>query len=56
LIFIYLVSLGIDDANLSVYRDYFEKPFMEASKDYYKTESEKFVIENNDVTVYMEKV
>ncbi|CAG8586993.1 797_t:CDS:10 [Ambispora leptoticha] len=53
------VSLGLDDADstkstLDVYRDHFEKPFVEATQNYYKTESEKFVSENS-VTEYMKK-
>ncbi|KAG9292004.1 hypothetical protein G9A89_017903 [Geosiphon pyriformis] len=53
------VSLGLDDADsskstLDVYRDYFEKPFVDATQIYYKAESEKFVSENS-VTEYMKK-
>ena len=59
-IFIYLVALGLDDADsskstLDVYKDHFERPFVEASEVYYKAESEKFVSENS-VTDYMKKV
>jgi cullin 1 len=57
---IYLVALGLDDADsskstLDVYKDHFERPFVEASEVYYKAESEKFVSENS-VTDYMKKV
>src|SRR4051794_40241487 len=43
-IFIYLVALGLDDADsskstLDVYKDHFERPFVEASEVYYKKES-----------------
>uniref|UniRef100_A0A1D1Z844 Cullin-1 n=1 Tax=Anthurium amnicola TaxID=1678845 RepID=A0A1D1Z844_9ARAE len=53
------VALGLDDADsskstLDVYKDHFEKPFVEASEVYYKAESEKFVSENS-VTDYMKK-
>lgn len=59
-IFVYLVALGLDDADsskstLDVYKDHFERPFVEASEVYYKKESEKFVSENS-VTDYMKKV
>lgn len=58
--FTYLVALGLDDADsskstLDVYKDHFERPFVEASEVYYKKESEKFVSENS-VTDYMKKV
>jgi cullin 1 len=53
------VALGLDDADsskstLDVYKDHFERPFVEASEVYYKKESEKFVSENS-VTDYMKK-
>jgi cullin 1 len=54
-----LVSLGIDHndsskSNLDVYRDYFEKEFIDATEVYYKTESEKFISENS-IPDYMKK-
>ncbi|KAF0477803.1 Cullin-domain-containing protein [Gigaspora margarita] len=53
------VALGLDDADstkstLDVYKEHFQKPFVEASEVYYKAESEKFVSENS-VTEYMKK-
>jgi cullin 1 len=53
------VALGLDDADsskstLDVYKDHFERPFVEASEVYYKFESEKFVSDNS-VTDYMKK-
>ncbi|CAH1756072.1 2019_t:CDS:10 [Entrophospora sp. SA101] len=53
------VALGLDDADsakstLDIYRKHFEKPFVDESEVYYKTESEKFVSENS-VTDYMKK-
>ncbi|KAK5112206.1 hypothetical protein LTR62_004367 [Meristemomyces frigidus] len=53
------VALGIDDTdstktNLEVYRQYFEKPFIDATSKYYETESEAFLAENSMVD-YMKK-
>jgi cullin 1 len=55
-----LVALGLDSkdttkSNFSVYREYFETPFIDATEVYYKTESEKFISENS-VPDYMKKV
>nr|CAG8450515.1 15685_t:CDS:10 [Entrophospora candida]CAG8455846.1 12807_t:CDS:10 [Entrophospora candida] len=41
-------------STLDIYRKHFEKPFVDESEVYYKTESEKFVSENS-VTDYMKK-
>lgn len=53
------VSLGLDDQDstkttLEVYRYYFEKPFLEATKKFYTDESKQFVAENS-VVEYMKK-
>ncbi|KAF2722984.1 Cullin-domain-containing protein [Polychaeton citri CBS 116435] len=53
------VSLGIDDqdstkSTLDVYRQYFEKPFVEATFKYYQEESKQFLAENS-VVDYMKK-
>ena len=53
------VSLGLDEADtakptLDVYRMYFERPFIAATKDYYTNESRRFVAENS-VVEYMKK-
>ena len=53
------VSLGMDEADsskstLDVYRFYFEKPFLEATRVYYQQESARFVAENS-VVDYMKK-
>ena len=53
------VSLGLDDndstkSTLDVYRFYFEKPFIDATKAYYTNESNRFVAENS-VVEYMKK-
>lgn len=53
------VSLGLDEndstkSTLEVYRFYFEKPFVAASRDYYQQESRRFVAENS-VVEYMKK-
>ncbi|KAI8068663.1 Cullin [Gongronella butleri] len=53
------VALGLDSndttkSNFSVYKEYFEQPFIEATEVYYKTESEKFISENS-VPDYMKK-
>ena len=54
-----LVSLGLDEAdtnrqNLEVYRQEFEKPFIEATEVYYTAESDAFVSQNT-ATDYMKK-
>jgi cullin 1 len=53
------VSLGLDEndstkSTLEVYRWYFEKPFLAATKTYYQVESKRFVAENS-VVEYMKK-
>ena len=53
------VSLGLDEADaqrqmLDVYRDFFQVPFLEATRYYYRVESEAFVA-NNTVSDYMKK-
>jgi len=53
------VSLGIDEADstkttLEVYRKYFEKPYVDATAQYYETESKAFLAENS-VVDYMKK-
>lgn len=53
------VSLGIDEADsskstLDVYRQYFEKPYLEATGKYYEIESKQFLAENA-VVDYMKK-
>ncbi|KAK0701670.1 Cullin [Lasiosphaeria miniovina] len=53
------VSLGLDEGDsskttLDVYRFHFEKPFLEATKGFYKNESKQFVAENS-VVEYMKK-
>ncbi|RMY68324.1 hypothetical protein D0863_07189 [Hortaea werneckii] len=53
------VALGIDEAdstktNLEVYRQYFEKPYIEATQKYYQNESQSFLAENS-VVDYMKK-
>jgi len=53
------VSLGLDDTdstkgNLDVYKEHFEKPFLEATAEYYSRESEQFLAENS-VVEYMKK-
>ena len=53
------VSLGLDESDaakptLDVYRFYFEKPFLAATKTYYQHESARFVAENS-VVDYMKK-
>jgi cullin 1 len=53
------VSLGLDEAEpskstLDVYRFHFEKPFIEATKEFYQAESKMFVAENT-VVEYMKK-
>ncbi|KAK4541634.1 hypothetical protein LTR36_007778 [Oleoguttula mirabilis] len=53
------VALGIDEAdstktNLDVYRQYFEKPYIEATQKFYENESAAFLAENS-VVDYMKK-
>jgi cullin 1 len=53
------VSLGLDEAdaqrqNLDVYRDFFQVPFLETTRTFYKAESEDFVA-GNSVSDYMKK-
>ncbi|SMR63127.1 unnamed protein product [Zymoseptoria tritici ST99CH_1A5] len=53
------VSLGIDESDstkttLDVYRQYFEKPYLEATSAYYEKESSQFLAENS-VVDYMKK-
>lgn len=53
------VSLGLDEADptrptIDVYRDHFGKPFLDATEEYYRAESEKFVLENS-ASDYMKK-
>ncbi|OIW28423.1 Cullin-domain-containing protein [Coniochaeta ligniaria NRRL 30616] len=53
------VSLGLDDQDstkttLDVYRYHFERPFLEATKQFYTAESKQFVAENS-VVEYMKK-
>jgi len=53
------VSLGLDEADtskstLDVYRWHFERPFLEATKEFYQAESKQFVAENS-VVEYMKK-
>ncbi len=53
------VALGLDDVdtqrqNLEVYRDAFQKPFLEATETYYSQESTSFLADNS-VTEYMKK-
>jgi cullin 1 len=53
------VSLGLDESDptkstLDVYRFHFEKPFLEATKNFYQAESKQFVAENS-IVEYMKK-
>lgn len=53
------VSLGLDETDstkstLDVYRFNFEKPFLEATRDFYRAESKQFVAENS-IVEYMKK-
>ena len=53
------VSLGLDEADptkstLDVYRFNFERPFLEATKNFYQAESKQFVAENS-IVEYMKK-
>ena len=54
------VSLGIDEIDnsnftIDFYREYFEKPFLAATREYYLKESRKLLAEN-DVVEYTKKV
>ena len=54
-----MVSLGLDEndqskTTLDTYRYHFERPFLEATKQYYQAESQAFVAENS-VVEYMKK-
>ncbi|KAF2154152.1 Cullin-domain-containing protein [Myriangium duriaei CBS 260.36] len=53
------VSLGIDEqdsskSTLDVYRQYFEKPYLEATEKFYSQESQQFLADNS-VVEYMKK-
>ena len=53
------VALGLDESDstkstLDVYREYFEKPFLMATSEYYSRESKQFLAENS-VVEYMKK-
>ncbi|KAJ5359626.1 Cullin-1 [Penicillium cataractarum] len=53
------VSLGLDEndskkSTLEVYRQYFQRPFIDATRTYYENESRQFVAENS-VVEYMKK-
>lgn len=53
------VSLGLDESDstkptLDVYKQYFEQPFLDATKEYYSRESKQFLAENS-VVEYMKK-
>ncbi|KAH6660403.1 Cullin family protein [Truncatella angustata] len=53
------VSLGLDEhdatkSTLDVYRFHFEKPFIDATKQFYQAESKQFIAENS-VVEYMKK-
>ncbi|KAL0264821.1 ubiquitin ligase (cullin) of SCF [Diplodia seriata] len=53
------VSLGLDESDstkttLDVYKEFFEKPFLDATADYYKQESRRFLADNS-VVDYMKK-
>ncbi|KAF2265905.1 cullin-2 [Lojkania enalia] len=53
------VSLGLDESDstkstLDVYKEYFEKPFLKATSEYYDNESKHFLAENS-VVEYMKK-
>ncbi|KAL4809369.1 Cullin [Aspergillus unguis] len=53
------VSLGLDETDptkstLEIYRFYFQRPFLEATRAYYEEESRQFVAENS-VVEYMKK-
>ncbi|KAG6848747.1 hypothetical protein H0H93_014413 [Arthromyces matolae] len=54
------VSLGLDNADLNkecldVYKEHFEVPFLQATEEYYKKESESFLAANS-VSDYLKKV
>jgi cullin 1 len=54
-----IVSLGLDDSDstkstLEVYKEYFEKPYLKATGEYYSRESKQFLAENS-VVEYMKK-
>lgn len=54
-----LVALGIDEAdinrqNLEVYKEAFERPFIAATEQYYRAESEAYIADNS-VNDYMKK-
>lgn len=53
------VSLGLDESDstkstLDVYKEFFEKPFLKATLEYYNNESKQFLAENS-VVEYMKK-
>jgi cullin 1 len=53
------VSLGLDESDstkstLDTYKEYFEKPFLKATAEYYDNESKQFLAENS-VVEYMKK-
>ncbi|KIP06829.1 hypothetical protein PHLGIDRAFT_72117 [Phlebiopsis gigantea 11061_1 CR5-6] len=53
------VSLGLDESDINkvsyeVYKEHFETPFLEATENYYRTESRAFLAENS-VPDYMKK-
>lgn len=53
------ISLGLDEndnskSTLDVYRFHFERPFLEATEEFYRAESKQFVAENS-VVEYMKK-
>ncbi|KAG6831984.1 hypothetical protein H0H87_003128 [Tephrocybe sp. NHM501043] len=54
------VSLGLDNTDLNkecldIYKDHFEGPFLEATEEYYKKESDSFLAANS-VSDYLKKV
>jgi cullin 1 len=55
-----IVALGLDDsetshrANLEVYKEHFQGPFLAATDQYYRAESEAFVAENS-ISDYLKK-
>lgn len=54
------MSLGLDESDnnkstLDVYKEYFEKPFLEETGKYYARESQTFLADNT-VVEYMKKV